>query len=89
MSDLYEDNGAPATSGKATASMICGIVSIVGWCVLGPLMAPVALVGLVLGVMSMKSANMGFAITGIITSAIALVLAFLSVLGFAMLFSEM
>ena len=73
MNDM-EENGAPASSGKATASMICGIVSLLGWCVLGPLMVPVALVGLVLGCMSMKSANKGFAVTGIITSIISILL---------------
>ena len=73
MNDM-EENGAPASSGRATASMICGIVSLLGWCVLGPLMVPVALVGLVLGCMSMKSANKGFAVTGIITSIISILL---------------
>jgi ABC-type sulfate transport system permease component len=73
MNDM-EENEAPASTGKATASMVCGIVSLVGWCVLGPFIVPVALVGLVLGFMSMKSANKGFAITGIITSLISILM---------------
>jgi hypothetical protein len=84
MNDM-EENGAPASSGKATASMICGIVSLAGSCLLGPLVLPVAIVGLVLGFMSMKSANKGFAITGIITSVIALILSVLMVAGIAFL----
>ena len=88
MNDL-EDSGAPATSGKATASMICGIVSLLGSCAVGPLVLPVAIVGLVLGLMSMKSANKGFAVTGIITSAIALLLAILVIVGLFFFASEM
>ncbi len=88
MNDM-EENGAPASSGKATASMICGIVSLVGWCVAGPLMVPVAIVGLVLGFMSMNSANKGFAVTGIITSAISIVLGVVIVIFGVALFAEM
>lgn len=88
MNDM-EENGAPASSGKALASMICGIVSLVGWCVAGPLMVPVALVGLVLGFMSMKSANKGFAITGIITSLCSILLGIVVVIFGVALVGEM
>jgi len=88
MNDM-EENAAPATSGKATASMICGIVSLVGWCVVGPLIVPVALVGLVLGCMSMKSANKGFAVTGIITSGISLVIGIIIVVFGVALFAQL
>jgi ribose transport system permease protein len=71
----------PGPSGKATASMICGIVSLAGMCVVGPLVIPVAIVGLVLGIMSMKAANKNFAITGIVTSGIALLLSLLALAG--------
>ena len=74
MTDIEHDvNEAPEPSGKATASMACGIVSLLGAC-FGPLMIPVALVGLVLGMMSMKAANKGFAITGVVTSVISIIL---------------
>jgi ABC-type sulfate transport system permease component len=88
MNDM-EETGAPASSGKATASMICGIVSLVGWCVAGPFIVPVAIVGLVLGFMSMNSANKGFAVTGIITSAISIVLGVVIVIFGVALFAEM
>ena len=64
------ENGTTGAEGKATASMICGIVSLFGWCVVSYWILPVAIVGLVLGLKSMKSANKGFAITGIVTSII-------------------
>ena len=88
MNDM-EENGAPTSSGKATASMICGIVSLVGWCAVGPFIVPVAIVGLVLGFMSMKSANKGFAITGVITSAISIVLGIVIVIFGVALFTQM
>ena len=64
------ENGTTGAEGKATASMICGIVSLFGWCVVSYWILPVAIVGLVLGLKNMKSANKGFAITGIVTSII-------------------
>jgi hypothetical protein len=89
MTDIEHDvNEAPEPSGKATASMICGIVSLLGACFLGPFMIPVAIVGLVLGIMSIKAANKGFAITGIATSAISLLLVILAVAGLAFLTAQ-
>ena len=88
MNDM-EENGAPASSGKATASLICGIVGLVGWCVIGPFIVPVAIVGLVLGFMSMNSANKGFAVTGIITSAISIILGIVIVIFGVALLGEM
>lgn len=85
MTDIEHDvNEAPEPSGKATASMACGIVSLLGAC-FGPLMIPVALVGLVLGMMSMKAANKGFAITGVVTSVISIILSVLATAGMAFL----
>ena len=74
------ENGTTGAEGKATASMICGIVSLFGWCVLRYWILPVAIVGLVLGLKSMKSANKGFAITGIVTSIIPLLYGIFSVI---------
>ena len=82
---LEDEDKEPKPSGKATASMICGIVSLAGMCVAGPFVIPLAIVGLVLGMMSMKAANKGFAITGIVTSAISLLLSLLAIAGFAFL----
>ena len=79
MSDM-EENGTTGAEGKATASMICGIVSLFGWCVLSYWILPVAIVGLVLGLKSMKSANKGFAITGIVTSIIPVLYGIFSVI---------
>ena len=90
MNDVEEGaDGGPEPSGKATASMICGIISLVGMCFGGPLVIPIAIAGLVLGMMSMKAANKGFAITGLITSVIALLLSLLALAGLGLLMSEM
>ena len=90
MSDM-EENGTTGAEGKATASMICGIASMVSMCLpfVGLLSPFLAIAGVVLGFMSMKSAKKGFAITGIITSAISLLLAVLAIAGFAFLASEL
>ena len=90
MSDM-EENGTTGAEGKATASMICGIGSMVVLCLpfVGILSPFLAIAGVVLGFMSMKSAKKSFAITGIITSAISLVLALLAALGLAYLVGEM
>ena len=85
MNDVQETE-APAPSGKATASMICGILSLVAVCFTGPLVIPVAIAGLVLGLLSKTAANKGFAIAGIVTSAIALILSVLATAGLAFLF---
>jgi type III secretory pathway component EscT len=85
MNDV-EETEAPAPSGKATASMICGILSLVAVCFTGPLVIPVAIAGLVLGLLSKTAANKGFAIAGIVTSAIALILSVLATAGLAFLF---
>jgi len=90
MNDM-EENGATGSEGKATASMACGIGSMVIMCVpfLGVLSPVLAIVGIVLGFMSMKSAKKGFAITGIITSGISLLLAALALAGLAFLGTAM
>ena len=85
MNDV-EETEAPAPSGKATASMICGILSLVAVCFTGPLVIPVAIAGLVLGLLSKTAANKGFAIAGIVTSAIALILSVIATAGLAFLF---
>ncbi len=63
--------------GLAIASMVLGIVSIVFACCLWPISFIAAVVGLVLGIVSVKQNRdgKGMAIAGIIMCAIAIVLA--------------
>lgn len=60
-------------SGLAIASLVVGMVSLVGW--LLPLCGfPLSVTGLVLGILARDSARKGMAITGIVFSIVALVL---------------
>jgi hypothetical protein len=60
-------------SGKAIASLVLGIVGMVGWCL--PIIGlPVTIVGLVLGIMARTSSKRGMAIAGIVLSIIGLAL---------------
>lgn len=86
--DFTEEYIGTKKTGGATISMICGITSLVGSCMLGPLNIPIALVGLVLGLMSLKSADKGYAITGIITSFIALIIAVIMIVALTEFISE-
>lgn len=73
-------------SGKAIASMALGISGIVLFCLFPPLAVPVGAAGLVLGFMSLKSQSRGFAIAGLVTSGISLLLGLLLVVGIAFLY---
>ena len=65
----YQQPGAG--SGKAVASLVLGIVSLLAWCL--PLFGlPVSIIGLVLGVKATKSSSRGMAIAGIVLSIIGL-----------------
>lgn len=72
---------APEKQGLSIASMVLGICGFLAWCL--PLVGfPVSITGLVLGIIGMKKGGKGMAITGIITSAITLVLTLInSILG--------
>ena len=60
-------------SGKALASMILGIIGLIAWLI--PLIGlPITVIGLILGVKSLKSNNSGIATAGVVTSIIGLVL---------------
>jgi hypothetical protein len=60
-------------SGKATASLILGIVGLLAWFI--PIFgAPISITGLVLGIKGMPSANRGMAVAGIVMCIIGLVL---------------
>lgn len=74
-------------SGMAIASMVCGIVAVVlGWCFYY-VSVPLAIVGLILGAISLnkKTPGRGMAIAGLVLSIISLALTILvfAVLGAA------
>ncbi|MBP3753911.1 MAG: DUF4190 domain-containing protein [Lachnospiraceae bacterium] len=57
----------------AVASLVLGIISLIAWFI--PLFGlPISIVGLVLGIKSVKSEKRGMAIAGIVTSSIGLIL---------------
>jgi uncharacterized membrane protein len=59
-------------TGKALASMILGIVSLITWLI--PLFgAPTSIIGLILGIIGRKSQSKGKATVGIVLSSIALI----------------
>lgn len=72
----------------AVAALVLGIVGLIAW--LLPLVGyPVTIVGLVLGIKSVKSEKRGMAIAGIVMSSIGLVLTLInSILG-VILYSAM
>lgn len=72
----------------ATAALVLGIIGLIAW--LLPIIGyPVTIVGLILGIKSVKSEKRGMAIAGIVMSSIGLVLSIVnSVLG-VILYSQM
>lgn len=67
----------PSAGGKATASLVLGIIVMVAWCL--PLIgAPVAIAGLTLGVIDRDSPKRHHAIAGIVLSSIGLILSVLN-----------
>jgi len=73
----YEYQQAPAaggTDGKAIASLVLGIASLIMWCC--PFVGlPIAGTGLILGIVAMKGPNRGMAIAGVVLSVVGLLLA--------------
>lgn len=84
--DTYNSFVQPKTNtsnGFQIASLVLGIVSIVGCCC-GVLVLPCAVVGLILGIIGMKKAkecgaNSGMALAGIITSSVGIVIGLICV----------
>ena len=82
MHDPYQTPGSPLGAaagdgndgrGKATASLVLGLVAIVGWCI--PLVGvPLTITGLVLGIKGLGSSRRGMAIAGITLCTIFLML---------------
>lgn len=67
----------PSAGGKATASLVLGIVGMIAWCL--PLIgAPVAIVGLTLGFIDRHSPKRNRAIAGIVLCVIVLILSVLN-----------
>lgn len=64
--------GDPRHNGKATASLVLGIIGLFAWFI--PLFgAPITIVGLILGVMGQKSEKKGMATAGIVLSILGLI----------------
>jgi hypothetical protein len=60
-------------SGKATASLVLGIIGMIGWCL--PIIGlPVTITGLVLGCKGLNSTNRSSALAGVILCTIGLIL---------------
>lgn len=58
--------------GKATASMVLGILALtIGWCSM-IIAVPMAITGLILGIVDRRGANRGYAKAGIIMCSISL-----------------
>lgn len=72
------DNGG---KGLSIASLVLGIVSVIFSCCLWYIGLPCGIIGLVLGILSMKkkAPGKGMAIAGIILSAVALVLGIITI----------
>ncbi|MDF2540675.1 MAG: hypothetical protein K0S47_393 [Herbinix sp.] len=57
--------------GLAIASLVLGIIGLLAWCI--PLFGlPITIVGLVLGILGLKSIYKGMAIAGIVLSSLGL-----------------
>lgn len=73
VSPQYAAPVASPGGGKAIASLVLGIVGLVAW-YLPVIGYPVTIVGLVMGVMGMKSSRRGMAIAGVVLSALGLLI---------------
>ena len=72
----------------ATAALVLGIIGLVAWLI--PIIGyPVTIVGLVLGIKSVKSEKRGMAIAGIVMSSIGLVLSLVNSIAGVILYSSM
>lgn len=72
--ELNQGPAVPDRKGMAVASLVLGIISVVLFCV-WYLSLPCAVVGLILGILSLKSSGRGMAIAGLVLSIIALAIA--------------
>ena len=64
--------GDPKHNGKATASLVLGIIGLFAWFI--PLFgAPITIIGLIMGILGQKSQKKGMATAGLIMSILGLV----------------
>jgi hypothetical protein len=67
------ESDSPSGEGKATASLVLGIVGMIAWFI--PLFGlPITIVGLVMGIKASKSKKRGMAKAGVVLCIIGLVL---------------
>lgn len=75
--------------GLGIASMVCGIVSLIGCCGLWYVSIPLAIVAIVLGIVQIvKNEARGMAIAGIVCGAIGVILSILVIVGSVALISS-
>lgn len=93
--EVYTNGTVDYSSGKGQgkglgiASMICGIVSLIGCCGLWYIGIPCAIVAIILGIIQIvKNESKGMAIAGIICGALGIVLSVLVFLGSVALLSS-
>ena len=81
--ELNQGPAVPDRKGMAVASLVLGILSVELFC-LWYLSLPCAVVGLILGILSLKSSGRGMAIAGLVLSIIALAIAVVTIILFAL-----
>lgn len=75
--DIDPQPSTAEAGGKAVASLVLGIISMIAWCL--PIIGlPVAIAGLVLGVLDRQSSKAGMAIAGIVLSSVGLALSLIN-----------
>ncbi len=81
----------PNRPGLAIASLVLGLITLIAWCL--PICgAPLAIAGIITGILGLNSTNRGLAIAGLIIASLGLILSIVnSVVGmlFAPQFSQM
>ncbi len=84
---VYPGSQKPDRQGVAIASLIIGIVNLLGWCL--PICGiPLAIGGIITGVLGLQSSRRGLAIAGIILSAITLLLSIINAIFGAVLAAQ-
>src|SRR5690554_2477100 len=84
--ELNQGPAVPDRKGMAVASLVLGIISVVLFCA-WYLSLPCAVVGLILGILSLKSSDRGMAIAGLVLSIIGLAIDVVMIILFASLAS--
>jgi len=74
----------PGPNGPAIASLVLGICSMPAVCCCGLFGVPISVVGLILGIIGLKSQSRGLAVAGVVLSSIGLIFGLLAVLVFVL-----